>query len=421
MQNLKPSQKWLNSTVVGAGITSALGDFCYEITTVILPGFLAVLGIPAAALGIIEGIADAVASFTKIIGGYLATKTGRRKLLVLIGYALTPIGQIPIALALSWPPLLIGRVISWFGKGLRGPLRDAIVVQAVSPGMRGRALGFHRMADTIGAVLGPLLGVALLSLAHGWTWGSAAATFRFILWLSIIPGALAVVSFLILVKDPQCVPNPSLTISGAFRKIPDRFKRFLIAVVVFGVGDFSHSLLILAATTLLTSSMGIVHATQIAGMMYVLRNVVQMSAAYPVGILADRFSHKGVLIGGYFLGGITAALTGVAFYLKINDMYFISCIFVCAGLYMATQETIEPTVAASFVPKRSLEVCYGAMGTANGVTKFISSTLVGTIWTTISASLAFFSAGLLMGFGTLILILFSIKDKTNAERFPDMQ
>lgn len=153
---------WLNRTVAGVGITSALGDLCYETTTVILPGFLAVLGIPAAALGIVEGTADAVANITKMFSGFIADKLGHRKLLVLVGYALTPIGQVLIALALGWPLLLLGRVVSWFGKGLRGPLRDAIVVQAISAENRGRAFGFHRAMDTVGAVAGPLLGVTLL-------------------------------------------------------------------------------------------------------------------------------------------------------------------------------------------------------------------------------------------------------------------
>jgi sugar phosphate permease len=201
---------WLNRTVVGAGLTSALGDFCYETATVILPGFLAVLGIPAAALGIIEGIADAVASFTKMASGYVADKLGHRKLLVLVGYGLTPVGQVLIAMAASWPLLLFGRIISWFGKGLRGPLRDAIVIQAITPQTRGRAFGFHRAADTIGAVAGPLLGVALLGWAQTLPWNAAEVPFRFVLWLSVIPGVLAVLAFLLLVKDPQHSPNPEL-------------------------------------------------------------------------------------------------------------------------------------------------------------------------------------------------------------------
>ena len=120
---------WLNRTVVGAGITSALGDFCYETTTVILPGFLAVLGLPAAVLGIIEGIADAVASFTKMVSGHIADKLGHRKRLVLVGYALTPVGQALIALATGWPLILLGRLVSWFGKGLRDAVALAFVFQ----------------------------------------------------------------------------------------------------------------------------------------------------------------------------------------------------------------------------------------------------------------------------------------------------
>ena len=119
-----PPKRWLNRTVAGAGITSSLGDFCYETTTVILPGFLAVLGIPAAVLGLIEGIADAIAAFTKMVSGYIADKLGHRKLFVMVGYGLTPLGQVLIALAAGWPLLLLGRIVSWFGKGLRGPLRD---------------------------------------------------------------------------------------------------------------------------------------------------------------------------------------------------------------------------------------------------------------------------------------------------------
>jgi len=181
--------RWLNRTVVGAGITSALGDFCYETTTVILPGFLAVLGIPAAALGFIEGTADTVASFTKMISGYIADKLGHRKLLVIVGYGLTPIGQVLIALALGWPLILLGRIISWFGKGLRGPLRDAIVIQAVRSETRGRAFGFHRATDTIGAVLGPMLGVALLGWAQ--TWNGHNTSFPFHRLTGRPPRALA--------------------------------------------------------------------------------------------------------------------------------------------------------------------------------------------------------------------------------------
>lgn len=248
---------WFNRTVAGAGLTSALGDFCYETTTVILPGFLAVLGIPAAALGTIEGIADAVASVTKMFSGYFAEKLGHRKLLVLVGYALTPIGQALIALAGGWPLLVLGRMVSWFGKGLRGPLRDAIVAQSIRPEFRGRAFGFHRAMDTIGAVVGPLLGVALLGWSQRWSWTDSTGPLRLVLWMSVVPGALAVMAFFGLVQDPEEFPNPALRFAGALRGLPSRFKNYLAAVGLFGMGDLSHSLLILAATQLLTSSLAV--------------------------------------------------------------------------------------------------------------------------------------------------------------------
>jgi MFS family permease len=400
--NDKPTH-WLNRTVVGAGVTSSLGDFCYETTTVILPGFLAVLGIPAAALGLIEGIADAVASLTKLFSGYIADKLGHRKLLVLVGYGLTPVGQVLLALAAGWPLLLLGRVVSWFGKGLRGPLRDAIVLQAVSPATRGRAFGFHRAADTVGAVLGPLLGVALLGLAQGWHLDDPAAAFRFVLWLSVIPGVLAVLSFFLLVQDPQQSPNPALKFFSSLRGLPSKFRRYVAAVGTFGLGDFSHSLLILAATVLLTERLGVIQAAQVAGLLYVWRNVVQVAVSFPVGYAADRFGHLPVLIAGYALGAATAVLTALSFWMGTDSIPLLTGVFTVAGLYVAVQETLESTVTAEIVQGDTLTLGIGALGAVNGVAKFASSASVGVVWTVVSPEAAFALAALLMGLGTVLL------------------
>ena len=385
-------------------MTSALGDFCYETTTVILPGFLAVLGIPAAALGIIEGIADAVASFTKMVSGYIADKFGHRKLLVLVGYGLTPLGQALIALALGWPLILLGRIVSWFGKGLRGPLRDAIMVQAITPDTRGRAFGFHRAADTIGAVIGPLLGVYVLGWAQGLTWETAADPFRFVFWLTLAPGTLAVLAFLLLVRDPERSPNPALKFFSTLKGLPARFKRYLAAVGIFGIGDFSHSLLILAATQLLTPSMDIIEAAQVAGLLYVWRNVVQAVMSYPIGVLADRFGHRNMLVLGYGLGVLTAALTAFAFAIQAGNLSLLAGIFFVAGLYVAVQESLESTVTAEMVSQDTLATSYGALGTVNGAAKFVSSTAVGVLWTAVSPIFSFAAAGFLMAAGTLALI-----------------
>ncbi|MDX8532534.1 MFS transporter [Mesorhizobium sp. VK25A] len=394
---------WLNQTIAGAGVTSALGDFCYETTTVILPGFLAVLGIPAAALGVIEGIADAIASFTKMVSGYVADKFGHRKFLVLVGYGMTPLGQAFIALAAGWPVILLGRIVSWFGKGLRGPLRDAIMVQAITPETRGRAFGFHRAMDTIGAVAGPLLGVFLLGWAQSLRWENAAGPFRMVFWLTLIPGVLAVLAFLVLVRDPEKSPNPELKFFSTLRDLPARFKRYLAAVGIFGIGDFSHSLLILAATQLLTPSLGVIKAAQLAGLLYVWRNVVQVVTSYPIGALADRFGHRNMLVIGYALGVLTAALTALAF-AGAESLALLTGIFLVAGLYVAVQEALEPTVTAEMVSQDTLATSYGALGTVNGAAKFVSSTSVGVLWSAVSPIVGFGAAAVLMGTGTIALL-----------------
>lgn len=396
-------QPWHNRTVIGAGLTSTLGDIAYETTTVILPGFLAALGIPAAALGVIEGIADAIMSFTKMLSGYIADTLGHRKALVLLGYALTPLGQALIALASGWPLILLGRAVSWFGKGVRGPLRDAIVAQAITAETRGRAFGFHRAMDTIGAVLGPLLGVAALAWAQRLLPPSAAGPFRLVFWLTLIPGGLAVLAFAILVHDPEHAPNPARTLLSTLRGLPRRFRHYLGAVGLFGAGDFSHSLLILAATQLLTPALGVAQAAQLAGLLYVGRNLIQLLSSYPLGMLADRYGHLAILTLGYLTGALTAACVALAFALTGDNLVVLAAIFALAGLYVAAQEALEPSVTAGLVGEGERSVAYGALGTVNGVTKFASSSAVGLLWTAVSPALGFGLAALLMAGGTLAL------------------
>lgn len=242
---------------------------------------------------------------------------------------------------------------------------------------RGRAFGFHRAADTLGAVVGPLLGVAIRGWVQRWQWNDASGPFRFVLWLSIIPGVLAVLAFLTLVKDPEHSPNPALKFFSSLRGLPTRFKRYLGAVGIFGIGDFSHSLLILVATTLLTASMGVMHAAQVAGLLYVWRNVVQVAVSYPVGVLADRVGHLTVLLAG---------------------------IFFVAGLYVAVQEALESTVTAQRVQPNTLAMSYGVLGTVNGAAKFISSATVGVVWTAVSPVLGFGLAAGMVAAGTAALL-----------------
>jgi MFS family permease len=139
-------------------------------------------------------------------------------------------------------------------------------------------------------------------------------------------------------------------------------------------------------------------------MLYVWRNVVQVATSYPIGILADRYGHRGVLIVGYGLGVLTAVLTAVAFLAAINSVAILVAIFFVAGLYVAVQEALEPTITAAMVSQDTLATSYGALGTVNGVTKFVSSTAVGVLWTAVSPVFSFGVAAVLMATGTAALL-----------------
>ena len=248
------------------------------------------------------------------------------------GYGLTALMQVFMALAVGWPLILVGRLLGWFGKGIRGPLRDAIMAEAITPETRGRAFGFHRALDTVGAIIGPLLGVALLARAQTIPFDDASGAYRMVFWLTLIPGVLSVLSFTLLVRDDRSVPNPKLRFFAAIRSLTPNFRRYLRAVGLFGLGDFAHTLLIAAAAALLAPKYGLLEAAQIAGLLYVLRNVIQTLASFPVGILADRVGHRPVLVIGNFLGAATAGLLAAAFAAETDSVVWLGTVFAMAGL-----------------------------------------------------------------------------------------
>src|SRR4051812_46850071 len=156
---------WLNRTVVGTGVASFFADVGYEMATAALPRLLELVAGSAApaALGLIEGAADALANTVKLATGWLGDRLGRRKPFVVAGYALTGVGTAVWSLASGWPLIFAGKLLGWFGKGVRGPLRNAILADSVPAAARGKAFGLHRAADTAGAVAGPLIAAAMLS------------------------------------------------------------------------------------------------------------------------------------------------------------------------------------------------------------------------------------------------------------------
>jgi len=231
---------WLNRTTLGIGLASLFSDWSHEIATAILPAFLDSLGAGPGWLGAIEGTADGLSSFSKLAAGHYTDRLKNRKPLVESGYVVTTVATGALALATSAWHVLIARTTAWLGRGVRTPGRKALLAAGVAPDAYGRAFGFERMMDTLGAIVAPITALWLLRVtSHNYH--------RALAW-TLIPGVFAVLSIGLLVRE-QPHDRPA---DGSFwfgvRQLPSSFKKFLVAVGIFGLGDFSRTFLIVIAT-----------------------------------------------------------------------------------------------------------------------------------------------------------------------------
>lgn len=387
---------WLNRTVWGMAATSFLSDVGHEAQSTVLPAFMAALGLPPAALGAVEGIADATASFIKLGAGWFSDRVGRRKPFVVAGYLATGLASGIIALASGLPLILAGKVFGWLGRGIRGPLRDAMLTDAIPKSARGRAFGFHRFGDTLGAILGPMLAVALLT-----TSGPVLENARMLLWWSLVPGVLSAIVFALFVGERARSTGSTHSFHLALKQMPTAFRRYLVGVGLFGAGDFAHSMLILAATQLLTPAWGPLKAAGIGGSLYVLHNIVYAAAAYPAGALADKHGHQRVLAWGYTISVLVPISIGAYFQLHVASVPLLAASFAAAGLVNGVQDTLEGATTGTLAPVNQRGLAFGLLGATNGVGDLISSIVVGLLWTAHPA-LGFGYAAALMGIGAAV-------------------
>ena len=394
---------WLNRTVWGMAITSFLSDLGHEAQSTLLPGFMAMLGLPPVALGAVEGLADAASSFMKLGAGWFSDRIGRRKGLVVGGYLATGLASGFIALASGWPLILFGKFFGWLGRGLRGPLRDALLTDSIPAEARGRAFGFHRAGDTLGAILGPL--VAVLVLGWAVSHGLATTTFqRGLMAWTLVPGVLAALAFAFLVQERARSHPKRLSFRHAMAQMPASFRGYLTGVGIFGAGDYAHTLLILAATQLLTPTYGLGKAVTFGGLLYVLHNVIYALSAYPVGALADRFrNHRRILGMGYGISVVVPLLLMVAFQQGRASLPLLALIFSLAGLVNGIQDTLEGATTADLVPEAHRGLGFGLLGGVNGGGDLISSLVVGALWT-LHPLWGFGYAAVLMALGSVVTL-----------------
>ncbi len=386
-------KSWLNRTVLGVGLTSLFSDWSHEIATAILPAFLASIGAGPAWLGIIEGVSDGLSSFTKLASGHFTDRLKHRKPLAVFGYAVTALSTASFAFATRAYDVLIGRSVAWLGRGVRSPAKKALLAADVPPSAYGRAFGLERLMDTVGAIVGPLTALWLLEkTGHNYQ--------KVFLW-TLLPGLIAVASFWLLVRERPITAKPKRTLLAGIRDLPVPFRRFLLGVGVFGAGDFSHTLLILYASRMLAPEYGIARAASIAVMLYTLHNVFYAGSAYASGWLSDHVpQRKIVLAAGYGLAGVTAILLSMG----THSLWLLGVIFVLAGFYVGTEEALEDSVAAEFVPKEQHGMAFGTLAAVNAVGDFLSSLLVGFLWSAVSVQAAF-AASTLLFFAGAVLIL----------------
>lgn len=383
VQQAKRRTTWINRNVVGLALNRFLSDFGHEAGTAILPLFLTAIGAPAAALGVIEAVSDGLSSLAKLFSGWLGDRVHRRKPWAALGYAVTGITTGMYALAGTWPAVLAARAVGWAGRGLRSPLHDSMLTDAVSPEARGRAFGFDEAADTLGAVCGPLAALALVTVL-----GRTLPTlevYRWIFVLAAVPGILAALSILVLVTEKPVKRDGKLTFRRSMQALPSPYRRYLVGIFLFGIGDYANTLLILRATQVLTGKLGAEQAGSVAVALYTLHNVLYMAGAYPVGALADRIGKRWLLIGAYLM----AVLYNFLLIVEIPSVAVLALVFALAGTVYSSQQSLERAIAADLVPERVRSTGFGVLATVNGIGDFVSSLMVGLLWSAFSPAAGF--------------------------------
>ena len=377
-------------------MASLLSDAGHEMATAALPGFLRSIGSPAAALGAIEGIADGAMSAAKVAGGVVADRPGvERKAVASGGYAVVAVGHASFALANSWPLVAVSRAVSWIARGGKNPSRDSLLAGSVDRAHLGKAIGLERGMDSVGAIIGPLLAAPIL-LAVGYRWLFA---------LSVLPGLAAAMAVLVLVRETPRIGSARATLHGSMRSLaaaPGPFRRLLAGIALYGIGNFSSTLLILRASILLNRhGRSAARAAAIAVLLYAGLNAANALAAYPAGAAADRLGRRPVIIAGIVAFG--AACVGFAF--GSANIAVLAVLFAIVGASTGMVETAQSAYAAQLVPDHLRGRAFGLLGMVEGIGDLVSSVAVGVLFTLSAPAWAFAFGATAAGAGALVLLL----------------
>ena len=357
--------------VLALGLVSFFTDVSTEMSLSILPFFVVQeLGATKALLGIIEGLAESISYAFRMVSGVISDRLGKRKLLVLIGYALSTAVKPLFAVAKNWTDALAVRIGDRVGKSIRTSPRDALLSESISDEHLGKAFGFHRTLDQTGGIVGPLLATALLLLV--------GFGFREIFLVSFIPGLVALVVLLVFVKETVGKPHKTKLLSDVKKVLSKEFVLLLIVIAVFSIGAFNYSFILLKA-----SDLGVVSA--LGPLVYGVIQVAHTAVAIPMGTLSDKIGKEPVLLISFIAFFSTCVFSIVL----QGNWVFAFLLAVIYGIYMGTGETIQRALIPKYAPNELRATAYGIYYLTVGLCFLVANIVVGVLWETFNSSLAF--------------------------------
>jgi MFS family permease len=395
----------LPKNVLALSFVSLLNDTSSEIIYPLLPAFLALtLGASPFAIGLIEGVAESVASLLKLVSGYLSDRFGARKLPVFLGYSLAAITRPFLAFVTTWPQVLVVRMADRFGKGIRGAPRDALLAASVPPNERGFAFGFNRAADHAGAVIGPLIAFGLMTWIAVNAQNPTAREYQNVFLYASIPVVLGILVIVFFVREEKpAVETGSEPIKFSFSEFDGNFKRFLFIIALFTLSNSTDAFLLLRA-----EEAGI--APALLPLLWMVLHLSKVVSSLIGGDLSDRVGRKRLI----FLGWIVYAFVyaGFAF---VSSEWQAWALFIIYGTYFGLTEGVEKALVADMVPQAKQGTAYGFYNLAFGITVLPASLWFGFVWTEWGSHIAFLISAAVSVIAAMLL--FTIRSKKNAEAY----
>lgn len=383
--------------IIFIGLVSFFADISAEMVYPIIPLYLtSVFGATPALVGIVEGIAESLASLLKVFSGYITDKYKNKKKIAFIGYSTGIIYKVALITAGSWTGVLGARVIDRVGKGIRTAPRDVMVSESAEPSQMGKAFGIHKALDMAGSAIGILIAYLLLKNMNG------NFEYKQIFILSIIPAILSLVMFYkIKEKKEDRVIKEREPFWKNIKKLDRQLKIYLLVTLLFTLGNSSNVFLLLRAKSVGFNDTSVI-------LLYFIYTVTASLLSIPAGKLSDKVGRKGVLISGYI--AFAAVYLGFGF---ASDRNLMISLFILHGVYTALIAGVERAFIAEISPKDLKGTMLGLHSTVVGVGLFPASTLAGLLWTYFGMQVPFVFGAIMSVISAIILLFLMNSGKVN--------